>query len=95
MSSRIRNKRERCEGKEDRLTAMKTQQRLTYGLRRSPMRANFQNMPKTLRYGQYWMRLVILNGMVSFSFVSSFPFPFKNSLSSNWGDIIMLGRFVG
>jgi hypothetical protein len=32
------------------LTAINTQQILTYGLNRSPIRAHFQNMPKTLQY---------------------------------------------
>lgn len=34
---------------EDSLTAIRMQHKLTYGLRRSPTRANFQNIPKTLR----------------------------------------------
>jgi hypothetical protein len=32
------------------LTAINTQQILTYGLNRSPIRAHFQNIPKTLQY---------------------------------------------
>lgn len=39
------------ESKIQKLTAMKTSAILRYGLNRSPIRANFQNIPRKLRRG--------------------------------------------